>query len=81
MEGIQEKYPKLGGYLVYLSEVWDETFPSVEKQMAKRRAMRKKQAREQREYEEKLAKMTPEELEQWEQSIPEWKRGALVVNE
>ena len=40
-----------------------------------------KQAKEQREYEEKLSKMSPEEIEQMENSIPEWKRGALVVGD
>ena len=43
--------------------------------MTKRRAA----AKAQREHEEKLAAMTPEEIEEMEKSIPEWKRGALVV--
>lgn len=38
-------------------------------------------AKEQREYEEKMSAMTPEEIEEMEKSIPEWKRGALVVGE
>jgi hypothetical protein len=29
--------------------------------------------------EEKAASMTPEEMEAYMESIPEWKRGALVV--
>jgi len=31
--------------------------------------------------EEKAAEMDPEELEAYYESIPEWKRGALVVQE
>lgn len=34
-----------------------------------------------RELEEKADAMTPEELEAYMESIPEWKRGALVVVE
>jgi hypothetical protein len=32
-----------------------------------------------RESEEQMAKMTPEEIEAMEESIPEWKRSALVA--
>ena len=34
-----------------------------------------------KELEEKMNSMTPEELEKYMESIPEWKRGALVVQE
>ena len=40
---------------------------------------RRKAAKEQREHEERLAAMTPEEIEEMEKSIPEWKRQALVL--
>ena len=33
----------------------------------------------QREQEEMQATMTPEELEEYEKSIPDWKKGALVA--
>lgn len=38
-------------------------------------------AKEAREHEEKMQSMTPEELEEYEKSIPEWKRQALVVTD
>lgn len=49
--------------------------------MAKRRKMRMELAKMQREAEEKEKDMTPEELEAMEESIPEWKRGALAVTD
>ena len=42
-------------------------------------AKRKERAKLAREWEEKQAEMTPEELAAMEDSIPEWKRNALVV--
>ena len=41
---IEERYPKLAQNLCYFKEVWDETFPSPEKEMQKRMELRKKQA-------------------------------------
>ena len=38
-------------------------------------------AKQQRELDEREEKMTPEELEEYEKSIPDWKRGALTVTE
>ena len=40
---------------------------------------RKKAAKQQRELEEKQEQMTPEEIEEMEKSIPEWKRNAIVM--
>lgn len=34
-----------------------------------------------KEAEERMASMTPEELEEYEKSIPEWKRGALTITD
>ena len=78
-EELMTAYPKLGTKWQYLSEVWDETFPNVEKQKKARRLERQKQAKYQREEAEKIQAMSPEELEEYEKSIPEWKKGALVV--
>ena len=43
--------------------------------------MRKNLAKAQREEEERLAALTPEEIEEMEKSIPEWKRNALVTTD
>ena len=40
---------------------------------------RKERAKLAREWEEKQAEMTPEEIAAMEESIPEWKRNAIVV--
>jgi len=40
-ESIEKKQPKVAQYLSYFKEVWDETFPSPEKEMAKRMNIRK----------------------------------------
>lgn len=74
-----EKYPKMSGKWNTFKEVWYETFPNPERQMAKRMEQRKEMARIQRESEEQMAKMTPEEIQAMEESIPEWKRSALVA--
>lgn len=42
---------------------------------------RKERAKAAKEWEEKQKEMTQEELDAYMESIPEWKRGALVVNE
>lgn len=63
----------------YVSEVWKETFPN-NKEVAKTKIDdRKERAKLLKELEKKTAELTPEELEAYMQSIPEWKRGALVV--
>lgn len=43
--------------------------------------VRRERARIAKEIEEKQKEMTPEELEMYMESIPEWKRGALVVTD
>jgi len=40
---------------------------------------RKERAKVLKEHLEKMKDMTPEEIEKHMESIPEWKRGALVV--
>jgi len=47
--------------------------------MAARMKERKKIAKDMREAEEKQEAMTPEEIEEMEKNIPEWKRNALVM--
>ena len=42
---------------------------------------RKERAKAAKEWEEKYKEMTPEELDAYMESIPEWKRGALVVDD
>jgi len=73
------KYPKLGSKLDYFKEVWAETFPNSDVHLNNKMARRKQLARMQREAEEREKEMTPEELEEYEKSIPEWKKGALVA--
>jgi hypothetical protein len=45
-ENLEQKYPKVSKGLNYFMDVWDEAFPNPEKQIAKRKELRKKQARE-----------------------------------
>lgn len=61
-ESMLEKYPKVAGKWNSFKEVWYETFPNPERQMAKRMEQRKAMAKLARESDEKLAKMTPEEI-------------------
>lgn len=42
---------------------------------------RRKRVKMVKEAEERMASMTPEELEEYEKSIPEWKRGALTITD
>lgn len=80
-ESIEAKYPRVAKNLSYFREVWDETFPSPEKEMRRKQDLRKNLAKAQREEEERLEKLTPEEIEEMEKSIPEWKRNALVTTD
>jgi hypothetical protein len=43
--------------------------------------MRREQAKTAKDIQQKQDEMTPEELEMYIESIPEWKRGALVVTD
>lgn len=81
VEGIKEKWPKSAKAAAYFKEVWDETFPDPDKVASNKFEKRRQMAKEAREQEEKMAAMTPEELEEYEKSIPEWKRSALVVTD
>lgn len=80
-----EKYPgmheKMSKTFSYCSDVWQETFPQNQAKAKKKLDQRKERARLAKELEEKMSKMTPEELDAYMESIPEWKRGALVVTE
>ena len=80
-ESIEEKYPRVAKNLSYFKEVWDETFPSPEKEMKRKQELRKNMAKANREEEERLQQLTPEEIEEMEKSIPEWKRNALVTTD
>lgn len=79
-EKIQE-YPRLASKLKTFMDVWAETFPNPERDIKLKQELRRQQAKMAREQEEKLKNMTPEEIEEMEKSIPEWKRTALVVTE
>lgn len=79
------KYPsvhaKANNAASYFSDVWQETFPA-NKDIAKVKLdQRKERARQAREIEAKMDAMTPEELDAYMEAIPEWKRGALQVQE
>jgi hypothetical protein len=78
---IEAKYPKVSANLNYFKEVWAETFPNSDVKLNKKMAHRRKIAQMQREAEERQESMTPEELEEYEKSIPEWKRNALVATD
>lgn len=80
-EQIENKYPRVAKNLSFFKEVWDETFPSPEKEMKRKQELRKNLAKAQREEEERLKELTPEEIEEMEKSIPEWKRNALVTTD
>ena len=82
-ERYAEKFPKAhektSHYFTVLSDVWQETFPNAEKKVQDKMSKRRERAKLAREWEEKQKDMTPEELAEMEEEIPEWKRGALVV--
>jgi len=80
-DNISAKYPKMGVGLSYFRDVWEETFPDPEKKMARRMEQRKKMAKMQRELEQKEKDLTPEEIEEIQANIPEWKRGAVTVTD
>ena len=82
-ERYAEKYPKaharVSRYCKVLNDVWQETFPNTELKVQDKMALRKERAKLAREMEEKQKNMTPEEIAAMEESIPEWKRNALVI--
>jgi hypothetical protein len=84
-ESFGEKFPaahaKTNACASYMSEVWAETFPQHKSKAHEKMEKRKERAKLVKELEEKAAAMTPEELEAYMESIPEWKRGALVISE
>lgn len=84
-ENFGTKYPnahkKVSEFGDYFSEVWKETFPDNQKIAKTKIDQRKERAKMVKDLEEKMAEMSPEELEAYMESIPEWKRGALVVTE
>jgi uncharacterized protein YaiL (DUF2058 family) len=56
--------------------VWCETFPSEERNVKSKIERRREVARQQREMEE-----NQEYIDQMQEQIPEWKRGAVVISE
>ncbi len=82
-ERAAEKYPnahkKTSHYVGVFADVWQETFPNQEKKVHDKMSKRKERARLAREWEEKQKDMTAEEIAAMEESIPEWKRNAIVI--
>ena len=76
-----EKHAKYLEKFNAASDLWDKTFPNPTREAQKKVAARKEKARIQKEHEEKIKDMTEEELAAMEESIPEWKRTALVATE
>lgn len=78
-----EKYPDAHGKankaFDYFTEVWKETFPNSKAIARSKIDERKERAKVLKELEVKMKEMTPEELEAYWEAIPEWKRGALVI--
>ena len=61
--------------------MWAETFPNSEHTVKTKMSKRKERAKAAKEWEEKQKEMTQEEIDAYMESIPEWKRGALVVGD
>ena len=84
-EMCKEKYPKAHeksmDYYCKFKDVWAQTFPNSENVVKSKMDRRKERAKIAKEWEEKQKEMTQEELDAYMESIPEWKRGALVVGD
>ena len=82
-EKLGVKYPsvhsKANSAASYFNDVWQETFPKSKGIAKVKLDKRKERARLAKEIEKKMEELTPEELDAYMESIPEWKRGALVV--
>ena len=82
-ESIKTKYPKThekGAYYINMvADVWKETFPNSQSKVQEKISKRKERARLAREWEDKQKDMTAEEIAAMEESVPEWKRNALVI--
>lgn len=76
-----EKHEKYLEKFKLAQDLWDETFPSPAREAQKKIDARKAKARVIKDHEEKIKDMTEEELAAMEESIPEWKRTAMVVTE
>ena len=80
---IKEKNPSLhekgAKYINLCIDVWSETFPNNQSKVQDKISKRKERAKLAREWEDKQKDMTPEEIAAMEESIPEWKRNALVI--
>lgn len=78
---IEQKYPKIHhsttSTFSYIKEVWQETFPDPDGKVKSRINKRKEVAAKMKAQSE----LSPEELEKLEGEIPEWKKGAVVLQE
>ena len=74
---VKTKAPRVHSAMTYIGELWEETFPNevsrTKSKFEKRKLIAQMQA--------KTVNMTPEEIEELENSIPDWKKGAVVVTD
>lgn len=76
MPGVHSKTSSAFGYI---KDIWQETFPQ-EDELARSKMQRRKQiAKLQKELENN--QLTPEEVEKLQASIPDWKKGAVVITD
>ena len=84
-EKFKTKYPnmheKASGHYEELVQVWRETFPSAKSVTKDKFDKRRERAKIAKEWEDKMATMTQEEIDAMEAEIPEWKKGALVLQD
>lgn len=84
-ESFENKFPKASqktsACFAYVKEVWQETFPDEKGAVKTKMDERRERARVAKEHQEKMKNMSQEELDAYMESIPEWKRGALVVSQ
>ncbi len=75
-----EKFPKATSTtskaFSYIKEVWLETFPNEQTKTSSRMERRRQAAKMQKEYEDNA-----EHIENLQQEIPEWKRGAVTITD
>ena len=79
-ETVNEKFPKAASTTTkafsYIKEVWLETFPNEYNKTLSKMERRKEVARLQKEYDDNI-----EHIENLQEQIPEWKRGAVVLSD
>lgn len=69
---VGEKFPFVQKTGTFIKDIWQETFPSDDKNVKKRIEKRREIAKMQKQY-------TEEELDEMQEQIPEWKRTAVTT--